>query len=107
MKQTAIWISLSVLLCLASPIASAENNGASLFQSRCAMCHGADGRGNTPAGKAFKAPDFHDSEVIKMTDAELETIIGKGKGKMPAYENRLSGNQIKGLVAYIRTLQSK
>jgi hypothetical protein len=56
-------------------VVCAENNEASLFQSRCAMFHGTDGRGNTPAGKAFRTRDLHESAMIKMTDAELETII--------------------------------
>ena len=107
MKRPILWLSLLALLCLTSLAARAQNNGASLFQSHCALCHGADGRGSTPAGKAFKAPDFHDSTVIKMTDAELETIIRKGKDKMPAYEDKLSSSEIKSLVVYIRTLQSK
>lgn len=107
MKRSLFLLSLFVPLCLMTPGARGQNTAKSLFQSHCAMCHGSDGRGNTPAGKALKAPDFHDPAAMKMTDAELTTIIGKGEGKMPAYENKLSTNEIRSLVAYIRVLESK
>lgn len=71
------------------------------------MCHGTDGTGNTPAGKAMKAPSFKSPESMKMADAELTAIISKGKGKMPAYAGKFTPNEIKELVAYIRILQHK
>jgi cytochrome c6 len=71
------------------------------------MCHGADGIGNTPANEALKALDFHDSAVIKMTDAELDMIISKEKGKMSVHEDKPTTSEIKSMVVYIRTLQSK
>ena len=39
------------------------------------------------------------------TDAELTTITAKGKGKMPAYEAKLSADDIKALVAHMRTMK--
>ena len=99
-------------LCLTTGIAVAENNPpentpAGLFQQRCSGCHGEDGVGKTRAGKAFKAIDFHDPAVMKMSDAELTTIINNGKNRMPAFDHRLGPNDIQNLVAYIRTLQKK
>jgi mono/diheme cytochrome c family protein len=40
-----------------------------------------------------------------MTDAQLIESTTKGKGKMPAYENKLTGDQIKELVKFIRSLK--
>jgi cytochrome c6 len=77
---------------------------ADIYKAKCAMCHGADGKADTPAGKAMKARDFHDPEVIKATDADLTVAIVKGRNKMPAYA-QYSADQIKGLVAYIRDIQ--
>ena len=57
----------------------AQNDAASVFKSKCAACHGADGSGNTPAGKSMKIRDFHSAEVQKQTDAELTEIITTGK----------------------------
>ena len=38
------------------------------------------------------------------SDAQLTEIISKGKGKMPSYAGKLKDEDIKGLVAYIRSL---
>jgi cytochrome c6 len=78
---------------------------ADIYKAKCAMCHGADGTAQTPAGKAMKARDFHDPDVIKATDADLTVAITKGRNKMPAYGTQYSADQIKGLVAYVRDMQ--
>jgi len=84
-----------------------EGSGAQVYQSKCTSCHGVDGRGSTPAGKATKARDFCSNEVKGETDEEWTTIIVKGKNKMPAYDKKLSEDEIKGLLAYIRGLCKK
>jgi len=45
--------------------------------------------------------------VQKLTDAELTAAITNGKGSMPAYKDKLSADQIKGTVDYIRELAKK
>ena len=80
-----------------------------LFKTKCAACHGADGSGNTTIGKSMGAKDLASAEVQKQTDAQLTDIISNGTagGKMPAYKGKLTDDDIKGLVAYIRTLAKK
>ena len=97
----------SIVMVLLHTPARADDAAAKLYQSKCAVCHGADGIGNTTLGKALKIKDLHDPEVQNMTDAELTTIITKGKDKMPAYEKALKADEIKGLVAYVRELAKK
>ncbi|SRR6266568_563131 len=84
---------------------NAQSDAASLYKSKCQACHGADGTGNTPAGKKLGAKDFHAPEVAKMSDSELFDITKKGKDKMPAYDKKLTDTQIKDLVNYIRSLK--
>ena len=84
--------------------ARAQETGESLFKGKCAMCHGPDGVGKTTMGQALKIPDLHSADVQKRSDAELIQIVTKGKNKMPAYEAKLSKEQIDKLVAYIREL---
>jgi cytochrome c6 len=79
-------------------------DAAANYKTKCAMCHGADGKGETPAGKKMGAHDFASPEVQKAADAELITITTKGKNKMPAYEKKLSDAEIKDLVTYVRQL---
>ncbi len=87
--------------------ARADDASAKLYKTKCAGCHGADGVGATTVGKALKITDFHDPDVQKMSDADLATIVAKGKNKMPAYEKTLKPDEIKGLVAYVRELGGK
>jgi len=84
-----------------------QETGESLFKAKCAMCHGPDGAGKTTMGQALKIPDLHSSEVQKLGDAELTQIVTKGKNKMPAYEEKLSKEQITQLVGFIRDLAKK
>jgi cytochrome c6 len=92
---------------LAAGSAKAQGTGEKLYKAKCASCHGADGTGTTPAGKATKARDFCSEEVTKESDDEWTQIIVKGKNKMPAYDKKLSEAEIKDVVAYIRTLCKK
>ncbi len=83
------------------------DDSASTFKAKCAMCHGADGAGSTATGKAMKLRDLSSPDVQSQTDAQLTEIVTNGKGKMPAYKGKLTDDQIKGLVAYIRGLAKK
>jgi len=78
---------------------------AAVYKTNCAPCHGVSGDAKTAAGKAFNVPPFSADSVLKESDAELFTIAKNGKGKMPAWHDKLSDEQLQGLVAYIHTLQ--
>jgi len=96
-----------VLLAAAATLAGAQNSGSDVYKAKCAMCHGVAGDANTPAGKAFKAPSFSSPDVLKASDADLTAVTKKGKGKMPAWDGKLTEDQIKDVIAYIHTLQKK
>ena len=83
---------------------AAADDGAATYKAKCAMCHGADGKGDTPMGKKLGLRDFASPEVQKISDDELIAVTTKGKNKMPAYENKLSAAQIKDVITYIRQL---
>jgi cytochrome c6 len=82
----------------------AEADAAANYKAKCAMCHGADGKGDTAAGKKMGVHDFTSPEVQKASDADLIAITTKGKNKMPAYSGKLSDTDIKDLIGYIRQL---
>ncbi len=92
---------LAVVLTLS--LSANAQSAPDLFKSKCAMCHGADGTGSA-MGKKMGAHDFTTAEVQKLSDAELTEVITNGKNKMPASKS-LKPEDIKGLVAYIRTLK--
>ena len=83
----------------------AQNTGAATYTSKCQMCHGADGAGTTPAGKAMKVPSFLSPDAVKESNANLIAVTKTGKGKMPAYAGKLSDTDIKDVIAHVRTLQ--
>src|SRR3984957_3040716 len=106
--------SVVVVLLFALPALSlassthAADDAAALFKAKCAACHGPDGSGGTPTGKAMGTPDLRSEDVQKQTDAQLIDSTANGKGKkMPAYKGKLTDDQIKQLVGYIRELGKK
>jgi mono/diheme cytochrome c family protein len=83
---------------------TAPNDGAALYKTKCAMCHGPDGAGKTPVGQKMNVRDLRSPEVQKQSDSDLSQVIGQGKGKMPAFGKTLTDDKIKLLVAHIREL---
>jgi len=89
-------------ICLFSSPAKADVAAAeATFKTKCAGCHGADGKGK----EALKTQDLASPDVQKMSDAELSGIITNGKPpKMPPYKS-MTPDQVKDMVAYIRSLK--
>lgn len=86
---------------------TAPSDGAALFKTKCTMCHGPDAAGKVPMGQRLNVRDLRSTEVQKQSDADLAHVISHGKGKMPAFAKAFSEDQIKLLVAHIRTLDKK
>jgi cytochrome c6 len=107
MMKNRMAVAILSVMVLSTMTVFAQGPGADTYKAKCAMCHGADGSGNTPAGKATKTPSFNAPEVLKLSTAELIAATKEGKGKMPAYSGKLTGAQITQVVAYIQTLQKK
>lgn len=100
-KLLTIATTFAVVLSL--PLSARAQDASALFKSKCASCHAADGTGSA-IGKKMGAHDFTSADVQKISDTELTDIITNGKNKMPKYAS-LKPEEIKGLVAYIRTLK--
>ena len=110
--RSFVRVGVAKLILAAIPVAfvfgaAARADGAGDFKAKCAMCHGADGAGSTPTGKALKVRDLGSADVQGQTDAQLNDIVTNGKGKMPAYKGKLTAEQIKELVGFIRSLAKK
>lgn len=109
MKLFSFRLSLAILLAcgvMGVCSVSAAQDAAATYKAKCAMCHGADGKGS-PTGLKMGAHDFTSADVQKQTDAQLIQVIDKGKNKMPAYDGKLKDTEIKDLVAFIRSLGKK
>ena len=84
-----------------------STNVVNIFRTNCARCHGADGRGDTPLGQTYQAPNFTDDQwwrtKAKITGTRsLVSIVSNGKGGMPAFGKKLKPSEIRSLVSYVR-----
>lgn len=102
--KTAMILTAALATALLLP-SGLQAGGAETFKAKCASCHGADGAGQTGMGKKMGLRDLGSADVQKQTDAQLTAIIADGKGKMPAYGAKLSAEEIKALVAHMRSLK--
>jgi mono/diheme cytochrome c family protein len=105
-KIVLVIVAIAVTLFLILPNLSwAADDGAALYKTKCAACHGAD-----LAGKpAAKAPSLISDEAKASSDAALTDAIangGKAKKAAHAYSNKgVSPDQIKMVIAYLREKQ--
>lgn len=78
--------------------------GRAYYDTFCAVCHGASGRGDGPLTKRFPAiPAIATAQVAGYTDPYLFALISKGRGLMPEY-SRIPLSARWDIVNYVRTL---
>lgn len=81
-----------------------QTKGKRIFAQHCAGCHGTAGKGD---GYLLLGPDPANltRPVAKQkSDAMLLQTIHEGKPNMPSWKARLSENESRAVLAYIRTL---
>ena len=103
MMRSSFWLVVFALSVPIACIADSTDPGV-LFKSKCAMCHGPDGTGQTPMGEKLGIKSYKSSDIQKQSDADIKSAITNGKGKMPAYGKSLTPDQVGALVRYIREL---
>lgn len=91
---------LALALCGAAAQAADPGRGAGLYQSNCAVCHGAQGRAVMPG-----APSFNRGDALLRPDMTLLAAIRAGRNAMPAFQGRLPDRDIMDVIAYMRTLR--
>lgn len=82
-------------------------SAAKTYSEKCVGCHrenGAGGEKTLDDGTRIKAPNFASDRMKKDKDADwIETIENGAKDEgMPAYKGKISDEEIKNLVKYIR-----
>jgi len=77
-------------------------DGAAVYKSRCAGCHGADGS-KTIAAMGVKP--LNTAEVKKMGPSGVSNLVAHGHAKMPAFEGKLTPYEINAVSAYVLTLK--
>ena len=100
-KLAMLILTIAVALFILIPSLSwAGDDGATLFKTKCAACHGANGAGKPAA----KIPSLISDEAKKVSDADLSKDITE-KPKHAGVAKALTPDQVKMLVTYIRSIQ--
>jgi cytochrome c6 len=94
MKRIALVLAAAFAL---APLARAED-AAAIYQSKCKMCHGPDGKG-TPVGVKMGAKDL---TVTKLSEAEIAKTVEEGRGKMTPFKGKLEPAQIQAVAKYVK-----
>ena len=106
------WV-LALLLtgaCSSKPTAEERaREGAKLYASACARCHGTDGKGGARPDAGRAPRNFHDADFhASRTDEELKRVILDGKDTtMPAYRGKFTDAQLTQLVAHLRSFDPR
>jgi mono/diheme cytochrome c family protein len=108
-KVSFLAVGCGAVLVLAGPFlfrifaeAGEYDRGKNLYENKCQLCHGVNGKGDGPASAAFRPkpanftdPDFWKGDVVK----KITDSISKGKGAMPAFT--LKPEEIKDIIDYL------
>jgi mono/diheme cytochrome c family protein len=105
-KSTLLALTLGSAFIVNSPVRAQDDaaKGKEVFE-QCSVCHAADSE-EKKMGPGLKGL----TKKAKMkngkapTDANLSSLIKTGGGGMPAYEDMLSADELKQLLAYLKTL---
>lgn len=106
----------TLFLCAGSwAFAQEESSGRRIYATYCSGCHGTSGKGDGPAAKSLpvRPADHTRGAMNQLNDQYLFEIIAKGgasvgrSAQMPAWGGVVKDNQIRAVVAYIRTLAAE
>jgi mono/diheme cytochrome c family protein len=101
------WAGLVVILMIVigvSGLAAGDQlaTGQSLYDAKCQICHGANGRGDGPAAAALnpKPRDFTNPAFWQNNaDEKIKRTVTTGKGMMPAFG--LDNDEIQAITDYM------
>jgi cytochrome c6 len=90
-----IVLALAVLVTAA---AARADDTAALFQKKCSVCHGKDGKGS-PAGLKMGAKDLTST---KLSEGDIKGVIENGRGKMTPNKGKLTDAEIQSLATFVK-----
>ena len=84
-----------------------------VFKSKCASCHGMDGKAQTEKGKQMKIADMTSADFKARKDEDLKKAILEGvkkeadgvKKEMDPFKDELKPEQVDGLVQFVKGLK--
>jgi mono/diheme cytochrome c family protein len=75
-----------------------------IFTRDCAVCHGDEGKGGlvTVEKQKLKVPSLREGHALKHLDEDLVDQVNNGGDGMPKFKDKLSPDEINGLILFIR-----
>lgn len=110
MKRIALMNVLLACVAFAIPAHAADKKIERMYGSKCAACHGKDGKAQTEKGKKMLIRDLASAEVQKVTDDDMKKAISDGvtrekdgvKQEMEGFKADMKPAEIDAMVAYMR-----
>jgi cytochrome c oxidase cbb3-type subunit 3 len=104
------WLALCVPMTAACAQSPLLQQGETVFKSRCVVCHGVHADGKSNLAKLLSPPPAN-LRASKLSLQERTRIISKGGGavgrseRMPTWEDELSPEELRAVIAYVGTLK--
>ena len=93
-----------VLLTAVTPGLARAGDGEALYGEHCATCHGADGRADTPVGKALKVSSLLDPKWTSADAAEALVTAFHANPKHKAIESKVTDDELRTIAAHVAKL---
>ena len=91
-------LSLGAIVLIAVSLAGAKDNGAAIYKSKCAGCHGAQGEGKT--GPKLAGTSLSEDDIV--------SVLMKGGQPKAPHTKKFSGAtdaKAKSVAAYVKSLK--
>ena len=108
-KQLRTLLIITVFIAVANSVRAGDVK--EIWEKNCASCHGKDGKGETKMGRKAGAKDYTDPKVQaemqedKAPQKIKEGIKDKGKEVMKPFADKLTDEEIKGLIGIMRSFK--
>lgn len=97
--MTRIAAAFVVFTLLAAAGTARAEDGKAVFAQRCAICHGQDGKAQSPMGQRLGARDL---TATRYTEAQVKAAVENGKPpKMMAFKGKLDPAQIDAVSKFV------
>ena len=92
-----------------APSQSSRERGKAIYNARCAVCHGGDGRADTPVGRMLKPPPRNFADTVEMARVTVDRMYqaikeGRPGTAMAAWGQVLTETEIGDVIDHIHSL---